>query len=274
MSWMRMLPVLVLLVTFGLASAAENEVKVIDLKHRRAEDLLPVVKPLLGDQGSASVFDNRLILRGSKKDLSAAETLLQQLDVARTMLRVEVRQDEAAGGVQSSVTIGNRGDRPARTLSNDPSALGSGRAARTLGNMNHSVEQYVQILDGEQAFIEVGRQVPFVRFRSYVTGLHQGFSEELGLRDVTTGFMVRPVYLGNTVELELTPRLAAENPEREGVVDFSSMTTRVSVPLGEWIDLAGYISKRNDAGAAILSLSAEESGSFRRLWVKVTRQGE
>jgi len=274
MTLLRLLMVLILVIGSGSAFADPGEVRVIDLKHRRAEELLPVVKQLMGDQGTAAAFDNSLILRGPNKDLAAAEKLLKQLDVERVMLRVEVRQEAAAGGVQSSMEAAGRFDRSSRILSNDPSAMVQGKHSRNLGNMNQSVEQYVQILDGEQAFIEVGRQVPFVRFRSYVTGLHQGFSEEIGLRDVTTGFMVRPTFLGNTVELELIPRLASENAEREGVVDLSSMTTRVNVPLGEWVDLGGNISRQNDAGAAILSLSAGEQGAVRRMWVKVTKWGE
>ncbi len=267
----KILLLFMLLLSAGSAFADNDELKVIDLKHRRAEEVLPVVKQMMGDRGVATVLDNHLILRGSGRDLAVVEKLVDQLDVKRAMLRVVVRHEQAAGGSRSSTGFSGRVDRPHRTLAAKPAAVVSGRYSRTLGNMNQSVEQYLQVLDGEQAFIEVGRRIPFVRFRSYVTGRQQGFSEAVDLQNVTTGFFVRPQLLGETVMMEIMPHFASENSERDGVIDFATLTSRVTMPLNEWFDIAGHLEQGSDVGRAILSIRAGDNASARRFWIKVTR---
>jgi hypothetical protein len=228
---------------------------------------------MLGDRGVVTVFDNRLVVRGSAKDLDSVESLLKQLDVERVMLRVMVRQQQATGEIHSSARINGKSDRSSRTLSAGPSATVRGRYSRSLGNMRHGVEQYVQVLDGEQAYIEIGRQIPYVRFRSYLSGRHRGFSEEVALQEIATGFMVRPRLLGNTVDIEITPRFASENPERDGAIDYRAMTSQVNIPLGEWVDLGGYMETGNDAVKAVLSIRAGENAATGRVWIKVSQEG-
>ncbi len=267
----RFLLFITLLFSIGSAFADNSELKVIDLKNRRAAEVLPVIKLILGDRGVATVLDDRLILRGSAQDLASVEKLLGQIDVKREMLRVAVRHDRTAGGVRSSAELSGRIDRSRRTLTNDPAVVVSGQGSRIIGNMRENVEQYLQVLDGEQAFIEVGRRVPYTTFRSYMTGRHLGFSEAIEYQDVTTGFFVRPHLLGEMVDMEITPHLSSVGSERDGVIEFETVTSRASIPLGEWFDLGGQVEQGSDVGRAILSIQAGENASVRRLWIKVTK---
>jgi hypothetical protein len=71
---------------------------------------------------------------------------------------------------------------------------------------------------------------------------------------------VRPVFMGDLVDVEILPRISHEVPGRErGVVRFADAATRVTVSPGQWVDIGGTGSEMNEVMSAIL-----ESGSDSR----------
>lgn len=71
--------------------AAEPELRVIALKHRLADEVLPVVRPLLAPGESVNGMDSRLIVRASSRTFAQIEQVLAEIDTARRNLRIQVR---------------------------------------------------------------------------------------------------------------------------------------------------------------------------------------
>lgn len=238
--------------------AANGEVRVIELKHRQAEELLPVFESMLGSAGAVSALDNRLILRAPAKDLAALEKLVAQLDTPRALLRIAVRQE------QSSAAIGDGGG---TILSTSPGRVWREDGGRTLGNSSQRMEQFVQVLDGETALIEVGQRQPYARIRAYVGGHRRRMVEVTDFQDLAEGFLVRPNLQGAGVVLDISPYQSA--PTASGAVDFSHLATRVEAPFDEWIDLGGHlegISVGDKVGNVLRA-----GGGQRHLWIKISR---
>lgn len=238
--------------------AANGEVRVIELKHRQADELLPVLESMLGSNGAVNALNNRLILRAPAKDLAALEKLVAQLDTPRSMLRIAVRQE------QSSAAIGRGGG---TLLSTSPGRVGIEEGGRTLGNRSQSTEQFVQVLDGESALIEVGQRRPYARIRAYVGGHRGGVVEVTDFQDLAEGFLVRPNLQGAGVILDISPYQST--PTATGAVDFSHLATRVEAPFDEWIDLGGHlegISVGDKVGNVLRA-----GGGQRHLWIKISR---
>jgi hypothetical protein len=248
--------------------AAGGDIRILELKHRPAEEILPVVLPLLGQDGAATALDNRLILRAPSKDLAAIEKLVSQLDVARATLRIAVRQERSSGGIQIS---GSEEGRTDRHLSTAPRMNAAEESSRVLGNARQNTEQYLQVLDGETALIEVGRQIPYPRIRAYVGGRHRGVVEVTDFQEVATGFVVRPRLLGDKVALEITPYQSTPGQGPAGTVDFGGISSQVEAPLGEWFDLGGHLERETETGGPGRSLRAGPGSDARHLWIKVTR---
>ena len=76
----------------GAASAADDEIRVLPLKHRTAEEVIPLLRPLLAPGDALTGTDYRLIVRTSDKNLKEIERVLAQIDAARRTLRITVRQ--------------------------------------------------------------------------------------------------------------------------------------------------------------------------------------
>jgi len=268
MKWMGCVCWVVVCVFGSVVWATGGELRVLELKHRPAEELLPVIQPLLGQDGAASALDNRLILRASPKDLAAIETLVSQLDVARATLRIAVRHERFSDGIQIS---GSEEGRTDRHLSTAPRMNDAEESSRGLGNARQNTEQYLQVLDGEAALIEVGRQTPYPRIRAYVGGRHRGFVEVTDFQEVATGFVVRPRLLGEKVALEITPYQSTPGQGPAGTVDFGGISSQVEAPLGEWFDLGGISEPATDTEGTARSLRAGGGREARHLWIKVTR---
>ncbi|MGH8186860.1 MAG: secretin N-terminal domain-containing protein, partial [Steroidobacteraceae bacterium] len=77
----------------GLAAAVgAQSLEVIDLKHRRAEELIPVLQPLLEPGGALSGQDYKLFVRASAANVAQLRQALAQLDRQPRQLFVSVRR--------------------------------------------------------------------------------------------------------------------------------------------------------------------------------------
>src|SRR5690606_2215695 len=77
------------------ATAWAQSLTVIDLKHRRAEELIPVLQPLLEEGGALSGQDYKLFVRTSSTNLAQLRSAVEQLDKQQRQLLVSVRRSTA-----------------------------------------------------------------------------------------------------------------------------------------------------------------------------------
>jgi type II secretory pathway component GspD/PulD (secretin) len=261
---------LMLLLTTSLNSNAEIEFKIISLQHRFASDLLPVVAPMVGSEGTATGMRNQLILRAPPERMREIEATIQQLDVARANRRITVNKDnnshlqqnrtEASGKVKvGKVTIGN--DRRASPNS------GNIDIERRSSNTQQSSSQFLNVLDGERAFIRVGQIIPFSQDWVNITRQYIQVDSTTDWREISTGFAVRPRTIGNHVELEVTPRIAKLNSQ--GYIDFEELSTTLHVSLGEWVDIGSTMQSRDDVSRKILGLQSNVSQQNTNLMIRV-----
>jgi hypothetical protein len=156
------------------AALAQTTVEVIPLKYRQADQVIPVLQPLLGRDASISNFQNQLVIRATPAELAQVKNVLASLDTPPRRLLITVRQDadvtgtrreaEVSGSIgndQARVTVpgsGSReggnvvlrdGDDRLRARVVDSSQAGSERTAQT-----------VQVLEGYSAFIRAGESRP------------------------------------------------------------------------------------------------------------------
>ena len=269
------------------AALAQTTVEVIPLKYRQADQVIPVLQPLLGRDASISNFQNQLVIRATPAELAQVKNVLASLDTPPRRLLITVRQDadvtgirreaEVSGSIgndQARVTVpgsGSReggnvvlrdGDDRLRARVVDSSQAGSERTAQT-----------VQVLEGYSAFIRAGESRP-VRNRQVVRTMVNGqmvdrVVETTDYRDATTGFNVRPRLQGDRVTLDIDPQREAFDEQRRGAVNVQRVATTVSGRLGEWISLGGISEERSDDRSGILNSRSTRSSDQRGVQVKV-----
>ena len=257
---------------------AETEFKIFTLQHRFASDLLPFVEPMVGADGVANGIDNQLIIRASPQRMQEIEALVAKMDAARVNLKITVNTSnnlqtqrervEASGSTKvGKVTIGN--DRRAQH-SNKPNS-GRVEVENNSSNTRQTSNQFIQVLDGERAFIRVGQLVPFTQEWVTLTQRYIQVDRFTDWREVTTGFAVRPRTVGDPnskqVELEITPRIARLN--NQGYIDFEELTTVIRTSLGSWVDIGGAMQQNDEVSRKILGRQSVSSQQNSNLSVKV-----
>ncbi len=258
----------VLVFLFFLPPVALAEIRVIELEHLTAAEVLPVVRDLLGEQGRASSLSNRIILNAPPGEIVAIEQALTELDVPRTVLRIAVRQDSRSVEAGSEYSVSGE--------------LGGGGAAslgRRIGNVNRSIDQIILVREGDQAFLTVGEQIPYTRQMAVLVGRYgsQGYAQSVDYQRVATGFRVLPFLQGEHVLLKITPRLERIAPEHEEAISgapavlFQELTSTVRFPLGQWYDLGSHLERTSDVGRAFLKWSAGSDQLRRQVLLKVEK---
>jgi type II secretory pathway component GspD/PulD (secretin) len=256
----------------GAACWAQS-LQTIQLQHRTAEEIIPVLQPLLEPGGALSGQGYTLFVRTSAANLSQLRAAIEQIDRKQRQLLVSVRKSSAADiereRIEASGTV--RTDRGAVSVNEDPSARssvtvrGNDSRLRTSGGGISSVS----VLEGSSAFIASGTSVPVITTIAGGVGRHRWGATSTQYRDLTAGFLVTPRVNGETVVLDIEQR---EEGVRDGSIRTQQLSTQVSARVGEWIQLGGIESSSTSTQSGILSRRHSTSSDSQSVWVKVDLQ--
>ena len=230
--------------------AAAQTLEIIPLKHRTAEQVLPVLQPLLEPGGTLTGQFNQIIVRASPRNLADIRLALEAIDRPLRRLQISVRFDDARErsreALSASGRIGSGG------ASVEARAEGSRRSARS------DLEQRIQVLEGGRAFISTGQSRPI--------------SQGQIIQEFSSGFDVIPRLAGDSALLEIAPR--REMPGAiPGSVQSQSAGGAVRARLGEWIELGGSTGNAARETSGIGAFARSSTLELRRVWLKVAEIG-
>ena len=243
-----------LMVSFAWAQA----LTVIDLKHRRAEDIIPVLQPLLEQGGALTGQDYTLFVRASPSNVAQLRSAVQQLDKQQRQMLVSVRRGTVQDIEREQASVSGR--------------VGSGGARvtvrgadGTLRTQSSSVSS-VQVLDGSSAFIATGASVPIVTAVAVEGGRRPFVAGQIEQRDLQQGFMVTPRIRGNEVILEISQQ---DERVSGGNIRTQALNTQVVGQLGSWMQLGGVSESSSSASGGLSSRSYSTNNNELAIWVKV-----
>lgn len=242
----RRLAVLCSALLLAAAAARADVLVALPLEHRSAEELIPLLAPALQGSGvGLSGQGDTLLVRGSPQQVHDVREALRVLDVPRRRLQVSVRQ-AAAGSV-----------------------LDGGGAVQHYGTRRaDDVTQSVQMLDGGEATLAVGSEVPVGQVGAAVwPGGFALAAGEPAYRAATAGFRVRPRLSGDGVTIEVETFDRREGAAGDGRFAVAAATTTLAGHLGEWLPLALSAPTRSGPRGG-LDLSTRGSGE-RVLLIRV-----
>jgi type II secretory pathway component GspD/PulD (secretin) len=252
----RFLPLGILLAA-GIV-LAQSTLEIIPLRHRTAEQVIPILQPLLEPGGALSGQSYQLIVRTSPANLAQLRDVLAAIDRPARRLMISVRfdsvQDSARSRADADVRISSRG------ASADVRVLDS-RSAQ-----DERVDQRLQVLEGNRAFISAGESRP-LRQPGVVRTPAGGVVQETVIQEAATGFEVAPRVSGSNVTLDIYTQQEAF--AQRGAIRGQQASSTVSGRLGEWIELGGASSSAMSSGTGTLSSRQGARSSDRHVWLKV-----
>ena len=269
-----------LLLMLAPVIAAADETRILYLKHRPAEEIIPVIRPLLGPDDAVGGTDYRLVIRAPDAKLREIERILLQLDVAQRRLRITVQQGVSADDAIDSQSLSGE-TRAGKARIMLPGKPGDNRGVvvqkgdlhynvnRRTASADNGTTQTVLTQDGQRAYIRIGQSVPHVQEILALSRHQVVITQGIALQDVTTGFEVVPHVHGDSVRIEITPRLSTLQDPATGLADFQELSTTIEARLGEWIDLGAVLGNRDAVERAILESGSTASGERRTVRLKI-----
>lgn len=281
----RLLLLLALLA--AVATAHAQQVEILTLKYRNAEQVVPQLLPLLAPGGALTGSGNKLFLRTHPHNLADLRRVLDEIDREPRRLLISVRRggerqrDAAGAGLGGELAVGGN----ARVYS---SGAGAGRGvgveirsgesvvrgnayeARTGGS--EDVAQRVQTVEGGRAWISVGQSVPVPLRQRIVTPGGSVVTDSVEYRDIGSGFYAEPRVAGDRVTVDIGA--AHDRPARgaglpPGSTDTQQLSTTVSGRLGEWMELGGAHQETAAERRDLTRYSTRRSSDDQRIWLKV-----
>ena len=235
-----------------------QSLEVIDLKYRTAAEVIPVLQPLMEQGGALSGRDYKLFVRTSAANLQQLRAALAQIDRQPSQLLVSVRrstqQQIELERAQVSGTVSNRGANVAVR------ATDSTQRDRSDGVAS------VQVIEGNSALISSGTDVPIVTSFAAGAGRRPFAAATTSYRNVSSGFLVTPRVNGTQVVIDIEQQ---DDRVANGNIQTQRLTTQVSGPLGEWIQLGGVSESASSQQRGILSRQYSTQSDERSIWVKV-----
>lgn len=244
-------------------AAVAQPLEIIQLRNRPAEQVIPILRPMLDRDGAITGTGFQLMVRTSPANLAQIRQMVESLDRAARQLVIEVRREGEAGGsrldARGNVSIG------------PGSARASGSVSDSSVRSADAGMQQVRTQEGSPAFISGGTSqlVPQRTVRRTVNGT---VVEETAVqRDIASGFHVTPRVNGDVVFLEISTQRAVPNPALgAGGADVSRLSSSVSGRLGDWIAIGGSSQTGTTEAGGILSRSSGSAYAGERVYLRVT----
>jgi type II secretory pathway component GspD/PulD (secretin) len=266
-----------------VSTVQADSITTIKLSNRPAEEIIPIVKPMLGSEDAITGQGYKIFLRSSPQTLAQVKEMIDALDIAAKTLQISVFQGSTrglsalgiSGGIQvesgdASVDIGTS----ANKNSNGGGSItystnnGSGNINSTTTRMrleDNPIHQ-IRVTEGTEAYIETGEQIPYFSGTNWI--VPEAFVGGIEYKDVTTGFYVLPRIHGDNVTLQVSPFKNSQGNSRAANIETQNANTTLTGRIGEWLLIGGVTEQLKRVQRGTGSYSSTQSRNNESIWIK------
>jgi len=274
--WVILFIIYYLCIGFDGLSLA-RDVAVIRIDYRDAHSLLSVVEGVLSDEGAVSVDErtNALVVLDNDANIRKIRILIKQYDFPVAQAKITVR-------FKHSGTLSGHYTSAYGAVSGDDWQIGAGsrqrrdgigiRHSQINGRQQSDSEFFINVSSGSRAYIKTGQDIPFTERWMRLYHRYGSVSQTTVFKKIETGMDVKPVITGNRVHIEITPRIShLEQSGQRKIVHFATTSTRLTVPLGQWISIGGSQTANNEIMNAILMREIHNRNTHLSISMKVEK---
>ncbi|MBN47717.1 MULTISPECIES: secretin N-terminal domain-containing protein [unclassified Methylophaga] len=218
--------------------AFADQIRTIQLQHRLAAEILPMIEPMIDNYTTINGHDNLLIIKSSSQSFNEIEQLVKQLDsrvqsLTVTVLRTQQQiNDERFSNDQLNIDLENPKN----------SSLEINRWS-TKNSRERDQQYQARGIAGQPIDIQMGRAVADNQ-QQLIFYPHGGIAvqESTQYIQLDNGFQARVNILGNQqARVDIFPLFSEMH--RNGDITSTSLLTTVNGPVNQWI-LIGQIGEQ------------------------------
>lgn len=265
-------------------AALADSIQTIQLGQRPADEIMPVIKPMLGPEDSLSGKGYQLFIRTSDENFRQIKQMVSELDKAAKLLLVSVFQGNdrelRALGVSgefeyqngnADLSLGSSKKSQKRGADVHYSTANASAGAHTLstrGRLSDNPIHRLRISEGSEGYIETGESIPYFSGSYWRGGRHGIVAGGVDYRDVNTGFYVLPRVHGEQVTLDVSPFKQSHSRQRGGDIETQSASTRITGRLGQWLPIGGVSEQTRRYTTGVGSYATTQSRDNASIWIK------
>lgn len=255
-----------LFVLLSAHAQAGDSIKMIPLQSRSAEELMPLIRPLLDPSEALSGTGYQLIVRATPERHEEIQALVAQLDQAAKQLRISVRRAaheeiERERAQANVVVIGSGGG--------NVEARGGAIVHSTRDKSGERNHFQVTTLEGTPAFINAGEAFPVPTQSGYIVNGQPVVTQGIEYQQLNSGFYALARTHDDEVTVDISPQREVLDPRGSGHIQTTSLVTSVRGRLGEWLELGGTRQQRSQQGGGLLRSTRSKDDTQQTLWMKV-----
>lgn len=252
-------------VSIGVLTAVNSQsLFSLELQHRSAPSLIPLIEPLLNKGEAVSGQNSLIIFKTSRTRYQELSALIQQLDKPAKQLLIEVKSP-------STLVGHNKKYQKNIVINNQSSSQITHSSSKTISTRSNDPIHSIRVLDGHRASISDGRIIPLLsrslRFGQNALNAPQGHVEaiELSYHEVASTIYVQPQLHGNTVTLEITPHYSDIDQESNSGIQSRTSSTTITLPLNQWSSLGGVSQQSQTYSNNSISTRAKNNETMVRV---------
>lgn len=246
-----------------------------DLHSRTADEIIPILEPLLLQNESISGTGFLLFIQTSNQRAAELKQLIESIDQRGKTLRISVTSDENLvtheNTIQSSIRVDSGDTRviigqPSRNTDTNIEIKGK-YATR---NTENSKTQFINLEEGSSAFVskETLRFIPVTTFIRNPRGIAAIDHTEVNVR--TDGFYVEARTIDEQYATINIQSFASGNQNNQSFENEQlSVDTSLRARIGEWVELGGIGESSSTSSSGILSRTRRSEDRFNKIFLKI-----
>ena len=264
----------ILVLAISVAHAAET-IHYFDLKNRPADEIIPLIQPLLQDSEAISGDGYQLFIKASAQRKQEIEQLISAIDKAIKTYRITVTNDEYVISKQNNINAG------VKVRSGDSEVI-VGEHTGTESGVTINVDsrktedksdrtQFVQVQEGKPAFISRER-LHIIPIYSYVQRPNGDFLIEHNQLSPSRqdGFYIIARGADDTsVNVNIQSASSHRETYQGYGKDQTYVNTTLQVPLGEWFEIGGNTDTRETESEGILYRTKKNKQRDNKVFLKI-----
>jgi hypothetical protein len=244
---------LVWLGLFLLAWNVQAETEIFPVRHRLPEEIVKALAPVLARGERLVAVPDGIWVQAERKRLPEIAALIASLDQPSRRLRITVLMSDRFSleelNASADLEVGEEG-------------RGRVKVYETRAHKSTGLEQSLETLEGQPAFIAVGQELPTPVIHLYGPQVLGGIE----YLPATSGFQVTAKLIGCRVRLELAPW--SRHPAG-GELSVHAAATTLEAPLGRWVELGAAGGDEELANTELLAHRYTSGERGLRLFVRV-----
>jgi len=264
----------------NISFAAETIIEFITLYNRPASEIQPLISPMLEDTDRVMADGSNLIVKTTPERLNEIKKFINNLDTRLNNLIITVIQSRHTTAEELNAAARVNLNIPIDDLSKSSGRITGHYDRAKIQNANEST-QTIRTLEGNSAYITVGKTYPIQNVQIYNSGYGYGYgypavSTSTEFIDATTGFAVtprlteqHPISGEQQVILDVSPW--SDNVNVQGQIESQNVQSTIKINLGQWVELGGIDEDSHSSANGNLATIRQTNQNRAHILVKVDK---